>query len=58
MPSGIQKSVASGLRFLADKVEQGAYGEGDDAFQGPDEDDAVGQAFLDDLHDEVLDKME
>lgn len=58
MSSGIQKAVADGLRYILGRVEEGAYGEGDDAFQGPDEDDALGQAFLDDLHDEVLDKME
>ncbi len=53
---GIQKAVALGLKYLADRVENGVYGEGDDAFGG--EDDCDGQAFLSDMHDEVIDKME
>lgn len=53
---GIQKAVHEGLRYLTGKVADGAYGEDDDAFQS--EDDAVAQAFLDDLHDHVIDKME
>ena len=50
---GIQKTVCLGLRNLARKVEEGLYGQGDDF---SDEDSQ--QAFLDDLHDEVIDKME
>ncbi len=53
---GIQKTVALGLKYLAQRVEDGAYGEGDEAFGGVD--DCVGQAFLSDMHDEVIDKME
>ncbi len=53
---GIQKTVALGLRWIADEVERGKYGEGDDAFAG--EDDCDGQAFLSDMHDEVIDKMQ
>ncbi len=57
---GIQKTVALGLRNLARKVEEGRYGEGDDAFgAGADDDyhpDAA--AFLDDIREEVLDVME
>ena len=52
--NGIQKTVSDGLRYLSTKVADGAYGEGDEAFQ----DEDVAQAFLDDMHDEVLDKME
>lgn len=51
---GIQKTVSNGLRYLATKVADGAYGEGDDAFR----DEDIAEAFLSDLHDEVLDKME
>ncbi len=54
MISGIQKTVNNGLRYLAEKVADGAYGEGDEAFQ----DEDVAQAFLNDIHDNVLDKME
>lgn len=50
---GIQKTVVLGLRYLAQKVEDGAYGIDDDAF-----DDGSDQAFLDDLSDNVTDKME
>ncbi len=56
--NGIQKTVALGLRYLAQKVEDGAYGEGDDAFDDDDDRGGAAQAFLDDFHDEVLDKME
>lgn len=51
---GIQKTVRLGLKYLATKVADGAYGEDDDAFQ----DDAVVEAFLEDLQDEVLGKMQ
>lgn len=50
---GIQESVALGLRNLARKVEEGLYGKGDNAFE-----DCAAQAFLDDMHDEVIDMME
>ncbi len=53
---GIQKTVVLGLRYLANKVEKGFYGEGDDAFGG--EDDCEGLLFLSDMHNEVIDKME
>ena len=53
---GIQKTVAEGLRYLTNKVEEGLYGEGDNAFQG--DDDSQAEAFLSDLHDYVIDKME
>ncbi len=51
---GIQKTVNDGLRYLATKVAEGAYGEGDEAFQ----DDDLAQAFLNDIHDHVLDPMD
>ncbi len=54
---GIQKSVALGLKYLAQKVEDGAYGKDDNAFDD-DENGGYAQAFLNDLHDEVIDKME
>lgn len=50
--NGIQKTVSDGLTYLATKVADGAYGDGDDAF-----DDTTKEAFLDDLCDNVLDKM-
>ena len=50
---GIQKTVSVGLIYLATKVADGAYGDGDNAFQ----DETVESAFLDDLQDEVIDKM-
>lgn len=56
MTDGIQETVRQGLVYLAGKVAEGAYGEGDDAFGG--EDDELGQAFLEDMHDHVIDKME
>lgn len=55
---GIQKTVALGLRNLARKVEEGAYGQGDEAFDEEGNYGGTAQAFLDDMHDEVLDKME
>ena len=57
---GIQKTVALGLRKIADDVEKGVYGINEDAFYYDDEDDGggKGQAFLDAIHDEVFDKME
>ena len=51
---GIQKTVNLGLIYLAGKVANGAYGNDDDAF----EDDSVREAFLEDLQDEVLSKMD
>ena len=54
--NGIQEAVCLGLRLLANKVEAGVYGEGDDAFQG--DDDCDGHAFLADMCDEVTGKME
>lgn len=51
----LQKEVCSGLRYLAQRVEDGAYGKGDDAFCGPTGEDAIGLAFLEDLHDHVID---
>ena len=53
---GIQKTVVLGLRELADKVETGTYGKDDDAFTG--DEDELGHAFLSDMHDLVIDKME
>lgn len=50
---GIQKTVYLGLIHLANKVAGGAYGEDDGAFS-----ESAGEAFLEDLEDEVLDKME
>ncbi len=55
---GIQKTIALGLRNLARKVEEGLYGEGDGAFDDDNGEGGSAQAFLDDMHDEVLDKME
>ena len=55
---GIQKTVVLGLRLLAQKVENGDYGEGDDAFYDDDGEGGVAQVFLNDMHDEVLDKMQ
>ena len=51
---GIQKTVHMGLIDLAGKVADGAYGDNDDAFQ----DDSVRAAFLEDLSDNVTDKMD
>ena len=51
---GIQKTVSLGLQYLANKVAEGAYGNDDEAF----ENDLVREAFLEDLQDEVLDKMD
>lgn len=53
---GIQKSVALGLRELADKVEAGDYGIDDEAFGGLE--DCEGEKFLRDLTDLAVDKME
>lgn len=52
--SGIQKTVVEGLRYLANKVAEGFYGEGDDAFQ----DDLGREAFMEDFEDEVIGKMD
>lgn len=51
---GIQKTVHEGLLHIAERVENGDFGEDDDAFQ----DDEIAQGFLNDLHDYVLDKMQ
>ena len=51
---GIQETVSKGLRYMATKVADGAYGDGDEAFQ----DEMVKEAFLEDLQDNVIDKME
>ncbi len=50
---GKQKTVNMGLRYLATKVADGAYGDDDAAF----EDAIVEAAFLEDLEDEVISKM-
>ena len=52
--SGIQQTVVEGLRYLATKVSEGFYGEGDEAFQ----DNTSYSAFMEDLEDEVIGKME
>lgn len=52
--NGIQKTVSLGLQYLTTKVTDGAYGDDDDAFQ----DDLVREAFLEDLQDEVISKMD
>lgn len=51
---GIQETVVLGLQNMARKVDEGLYGEDDDAFNTEDS----WKAFLDDLQDEVLMKME
>jgi len=51
--TGIQKTVFIGLEHLKAFVQEGKYGVGDDFA-----DDENQQAFLNDLHDEVIDKME
>lgn len=51
MSSGIQKTVSDGLRYLANKVEEGAYGTDDEAFQN----DYDREAFMADL-EEVIGK--
>ena len=53
---GIQKTVYLGLRTMAQRVEAGVYGEGDDAFHGDEDED--GHRFLADMCDEVTDKMQ
>ena len=55
---GTQKTVCLGLRYLAQKVEDGAYGIDDNAFDDDGGEGGVAQTFLDDLHDEIIDKME
>ncbi len=52
--NGIQETVRLGLINLAGKVDEGRYGENDDAFN----DDSSQAAFLSDLEDEVINKME
>lgn len=51
---GIQKAVSLGLKYLANNVVEGRYGKDDDAFQ----DIAEREAFLEDLEDEVIGKMD
>ena len=55
---GIQKTVCLGLRYLAQRVEDGAYGHNDEAFDDGGGEGSEAQAFLDDLTDEVISKME
>ncbi len=55
---GIQETVALGLRVLAQKVEDGNYGRGDDAFDDDNDQGGAAQVFLNDIHDEVLEKMQ
>ena len=50
---GIQKTVHEGLMLLAKNVANGVYGENDDAFQ----DEDLAEQFLNDIHDNILDKM-
>ncbi len=57
MSEGVQETVRLGLKLLARKVEEGVYGEGDDAFDENEDDGGSAQVFLNDLHDEVLDKI-
>ena len=56
---GIQKTVHIGLLKLASNVEKGVYGKDDEAF-ADDEDSlkSLAQQFLNDIHDEILDKMQ
>lgn len=51
MSSGIQKSIVDGLRYLATRVEEGYYGEGDEAFV----EDLEVEAFEEDLEEYVTD---
>ena len=51
---GIQKTVHSGLLYLATKVAEEAYGKDDEAFENATSE----EAFLEDLQDEVIGKME
>lgn len=51
--NGIQETVRLGLINLARKVNEGLYGENDNAF-----DDSAYDAFLEDLEDEVIAKLE
>ena len=53
-----QKAVMLGLRRLAQRVEDGMYGKGDNAFDDDDGEGEEAQTFLNDLHDNVLDSME
>lgn len=55
---GIQKTICLGLRYLAQKVEDGAYGIDDNAFDDDNDAGGAAQAFLDDMHDNIIDKME
>ena len=55
--NGIQKTVCLGLRHLADEVEKGVYGTGDDAFDNDDGEGGVAEKFLHDIHDHILDNM-
>ena len=51
---GIQKTVALALRDMATKVEEGAYGEDDDAFV----EEADSDAFHEDIQDSVFSNMQ
>lgn len=57
--NGIQKTVHIGLMNLASNLKNGKYGIDDEAFAVDDEDSSkcLAQLFLNDIHDEVLDKM-
>ena len=52
---GIQKTMYDGLIAMADKIEAGVYGIGDDCCQG--DDDCDGNKFCSDMCDEVMGKM-
>lgn len=51
---GVQKTVVLGLRYLANKVEEGVYEVDDNAFGT----ESTMKAFLEDLEDEVIGKTE
>lgn len=51
---GIQKTVVLGLRYLADRVEEGTYGIDEKAF----DDEVSREAFIEDFENEVIGKME
>ena len=55
---GIQKTVYLGLDVLATNVREGLYGKDDDAFADDEDDGGTAQAFLNDMHDEVISKMQ
>ncbi len=51
--TGIQETIYIGLEHLKAFVEEGKYGTGDDFAEDDNQ-----LAFLNDMHDEVIDKME